>query len=143
MFMNVKEVIDHSYDAWFGMNHFYEEWAKSHGMTGNTLMIFYVISNIGPDVTPRKIIDKLHLPKQTVTSTLNVMEGKGYIIRETSPNSGREKVIQLTDSGQRLSDGILAQLYEVESGAYSQLSSEERDEFIRINQKLLDLLHLD
>jgi DNA-binding MarR family transcriptional regulator len=71
------------------------------------------------------------------------MEGKGYIIRETSPNSGREKVIQLTDSGQRLSDGILAQLYEVESGAYSQLSSEERDEFIRINQKLLDLLHLD
>ncbi|MFT9397292.1 MAG: MarR family winged helix-turn-helix transcriptional regulator [Bifidobacterium psychraerophilum] len=141
--MDVKEVIDRSYDVWFGMNHFYEEWAKSHGMTDNTLMIFYVISSIGPDVTPRMIIDKLHLPKQTVTSTLNVMEGKGYITRETSPHSGREKVIRLTDYGQGISDGVLAQLYEMESGAYSQLSPEERDEFTRINQKLLDLLHLD
>ena len=138
--LDIKETIDKSYNIWFGMNSVYEMWAKKNNLTNNSLMTLYVISSLGLEATPKQIIERLQLPKQTVNSTLNTLEKKGYLHREQDTQNKRQKIIKLTESGKAFTDEILEALYQYEYQAYAQLSAEERTMLISINEKLLEYL---
>ena len=135
--MDIKKTIDNSYTIWFGMNSIYEEWAKSHGLSGNSLMILYCVNNSKEHITPKMIIDRLHLPKQTVTSVLNSMQKEGLLYRVVNESNKREKLIVLTESGEKLTKKVLDALYEYEIRAYSKLTEKERELFCTVNEKLL------
>jgi DNA-binding MarR family transcriptional regulator len=47
------------------------------------------------------------LKKQTMTSHLNELEKRGYVIRQTNPRDKREQLIVLTDYGQRFKLSLL------------------------------------
>ncbi|MBS7576391.1 MULTISPECIES: MarR family transcriptional regulator [unclassified Enterococcus] len=138
--MDIKETIDKSYHIWFGMNSVYENWAKKQHLTNNSLMTLYVISNLGEETTPKQIIERLQLPKQTVNSMLNTLEKKGYLYREQDAQNKRQKMVKLTESGKNFTDKVLLALYQFEYQAYAQLTAEERKMLIKINEKLLDHL---
>lgn len=137
--MDIKKTIDSSYTIWFGMNSIYEEWAKNQGLSSNTLMILYCINNSDVPITPKKLIEKLCLPKQTVTSVLNTMEKDGLIYREVNMNNRREKFVFLTTDGRKRTTKLLEALYQFEISAYSELTESERVQFALINEKLLRL----
>lgn len=59
------------------------------------------------------------LKKQTMTSHLNELEKRGYIIRQTNPLDKREQLIHLTDYGQRFKLSLLECADDVEK-AYSE-----------------------
>lgn len=140
--MSIDETIESSYEIWFKMNNFYEEWAKNRGISANSLMIFYLISKSKLQVTPKFISEKLSLPKQTVTSVLNILEKDGYLVRKTNKYNKRERLIFLTDKGESFSEKVLKDLYETEFNAYSTLNEIEREQFLNTNHKVLDGLGL-
>lgn len=138
--MDVRKTVEESYNFWFGMNTIYEKWAKLNELNMNSLMILYVVQTTEHDISQKEIGEKLYLPKQTVNSTLNAMEKNGWVIRKVNKQDKREKDIFLTPLGVEKSNPILEELYNFEYKAFSQLSDEEREQFVSINSKLLETL---
>ena len=66
----------------------------------------------GPSI--KHIGQALGLKKQTMTSHLNELEKRGYIIRSLNPKDKREVRIYLTDFGERFKLALLEAVAEIE-----------------------------
>ena len=131
----IRRAVDTWYDDWFAMDRLYYEWARHRGITGNILFTLYAIDALGEGCTPGKVVDKLALSKQTVNSTLNTLEAKGFVVREKDPLDQRSRRIRLTETGQAYTKELLNDLYQAEQAAFSALG-EELPHMIALNRRL-------
>jgi DNA-binding MarR family transcriptional regulator len=82
------------------------------------------------------------LKKQTMTSHLNELEKRGYIIRKTSTHDKREQNVYLTEYGEKFKFSLLEVTNELEKNYIDKLGEVELDriEFIleRFYQRVAD-----
>lgn len=123
------------YDDWFAMDRLYYEWARRHGITGTVLFTLHAIDAIGEACTPAQIVSKLALSKQTVNSTLDTLEKKGFISRTRDMADQRSRIIRLTDEGRRYTDTLLGELYDAESIAFAELG-DDLHTMLALNRRL-------
>lgn len=102
------------------VNSLYGKWAKKHGLNYNSLMVLYAMEGV-ENCTQKYICDKWMLPKTTVSTILADFHRKGYVTLLQDPNDKREKIINLTESGQTFSDSLLAKLHEAEERAMQKM----------------------
>ncbi|MBD2862426.1 MarR family winged helix-turn-helix transcriptional regulator [Paenibacillus oceani] len=57
-----------------------------------------------PGITPSQLEPILMIERPSVTSLMNGLEGKGYVIRKDHPSDGRSKQIFLTDTGRKMAE---------------------------------------
>lgn len=81
-------------------------------------VLLYICDHEGPSI--KDIGLGCGLKKQTMTSHLNELEKRGYVVRRNNPNDKREQNIYLTDYGEKFRLAMLESIQEIEK-AYSDL----------------------
>lgn len=102
------------YSVWQEYNYVYEEWAKAHGMSVNSLLVLSAIHQGGNDCTQRKISQRWMIPKQTINMILKEFERKGLVELLPMQEDKRNKLIQFTPAGDEYADGIISKLRKAE-----------------------------
>lgn len=143
MIQSIKEDIKKYYDLWFILNDIYDRWAKSHGLTVNTLFVFYTIHHNEGLCTQQFISEKLLLPKQTVNSILKAIQQNGYIQTKTNEKDKRNKLIFLTQAGKQYTEKLLDELYSFEEGAFKNMNYQQRSDMLAWTETLLKNLTLN
>ena len=64
------EQINKYYSVWQEFNYVYEDWAKAHGVSVNSLLVLSAILEGMEDCTQKKISLRWRIPKQTVNAVL-------------------------------------------------------------------------
>ena len=142
MAKSVKEDIKKYYDLWFNFNNIYERWAKTHGLTVNTLFVFYTINENEGICTQQFISEKLLLPKQTINSILQTIQKNGYIQMTADENDKRNKLISLTHYGKQYTEKLLGELYHFEEDAFTSMDDQQRTDMLEGTETLFKNLLL-
>lgn len=142
MAKSVKEDIKKYYDLWFNFNNIYERWAKAHGLTVNTLFVFYTINENEGICTQQFISEKLLLPKQTINSILQTIQKNGYIQMTADENDKRNKLISLTHYGKQYIEKLLGELYRFEEDAFTSMDDQQRTDMLEGTETLFKNLLL-
>lgn len=108
------EQLNRYYSVWQEYNYVYEEWAKSHGMSVNSLLVLSAIHEGRNDCTQRKISQRWMIPKQTINMILKEFERKGLVELLPMQEDKRNKLIQFTPAGDEYADGIISKLRKAE-----------------------------
>lgn len=100
------------------------------------LVIIY-LSNNDREVFQRDLEKEFGVTNPTMTVSLKSMQKKGLIDKVKSEKDGRYYRLLLTESGKQLYPKCMAVYTEVEAMCDSVLTSEERDTFVKLTNKLL------
>lgn len=73
------EQINKYYSVWQEFNYVYEDWAKVHGVSVNSLLVLSAIYEGTEDCTQKKISQRWRIPKQTINTILKDFERKGFV----------------------------------------------------------------
>ncbi|HIZ56373.1 MAG TPA: MarR family transcriptional regulator [Firmicutes bacterium] len=112
--MVMLEALHRYYALWRESNAMYEEWAKTQGLSLNSILILYAFYDHGDCCTQKMISQKWTIPKQTVNTILKDFETKGYIELLPMHADKRNKIIHLTPKGKYFCDSIITQLHHME-----------------------------
>ena len=80
-----------------------EELLRPLGLTHTQWSALGVIRHF-PGISPSQLEPILMIERPSVTSLLNGLTSKGWIIRKDHPKDGRYKLIYLTDAGMKLAE---------------------------------------
>ena len=78
---------------------------------GLSLPQFHSLMTIAPrsPITQKELAAHTHLPKSTLSQSIEGLVQSGWVIRDTNPDNRREVVLTLSDQGQRFVDAIKQQ----------------------------------
>lgn len=88
------------------------------------------------EVFQRDIERDFSITRSTVTNILQLMEQKGYIVRQSVPQDARLKKLVLTDAGASTHERMMAALHEADNYVTGLLTPEENAELLRLLNKL-------
>ncbi len=108
------EQLNKYYAVWQEYNYVYEEWAKAHGLSVNSLLVLCAIHDGGDDCTQKKISQRWLIPKQTINMVFKDFERRGFVKLFPLPEDKRNKVIRFTETGKEYADTIISKLRKVE-----------------------------
>ncbi len=108
------EQLNKYYAVWQEYNYVYEEWAKAHGLSVNSLLVLCAIHDGGDDCTQKKISQRWLIPKQTINMVFKDLERRGFVELFPMPEDKRNKVIRFTRAGKEYADTIISELRKVE-----------------------------
>ena len=84
----------------------------------------------------KEIAAACHIEPASLTTILNGMEEKGLIQRKSLNGNGRSWHICLTDRGKEMTEAIGMGFEELEAQAFSGISREERESFLKTFEKI-------
>ncbi|MCI8496855.1 MAG: winged helix-turn-helix transcriptional regulator [Clostridiales bacterium] len=108
------EQLNKYYAVWQEYNYVYEEWAKAHGLSVNSLLVLCAIHDGGDDCTQKKISQRWLIPKQTINMVFKDFERKGFVELFPMTRDKRNKIIRFTKTGKEYADTIISELRKVE-----------------------------
>lgn len=112
--MNIKNEIAQQlqryYALWKESNAVYEEWAKAHELSTNSLLVLYSFYDEDEICTQKTISQKWYIPKQTVNTILKDFAERGFIEMTSLPEDKRNKQVRLTSAGKEFADGVMEKL---------------------------------
>lgn len=111
--------------------------ALRSGLSDSAFLIFYAIAELGEGCLQKDIADRYFISRQTVSSSIRVLENKRYLFLR--PGKRRDMHIYLTDSGKDFLESRLYPLLVMEDEAMAAMPPGERQEFFRLFQKYLNL----
>lgn len=136
------EQLNKYYDVWLEYNKVYEEWAKAHGLSVNSLLVLCAIHDGGENCTQKKISQRWLIPKQTINMVFKDFERKGFVELFPMPEDKRIKVIRFTKTGKEYADAIVAKLRKVELSVIEEIGvermqqlNENMDLFVKLFNK--------
>lgn len=100
----------------------------------------YLYENQGKEVFQRDIQNQFSIRRSTVTGILQLMEKNGLITRSSVDRDARLKRLELTPRGIELHERIGRSVRQVEDRISHCLTPEERQEFIRLCEKIRENL---
>lgn len=118
------EQLNKYYDVWLKYNNVYEEWAKAHGLTFNSLLVLCAIHDSGERCTQKKISQRWFIPKQTINMVYKDFEHKGFVESHPVPEDKRNKVIKFTKTGKEYADTIVTELRKSELSVIEKMGIE-------------------
>lgn len=105
-----------------------------HMSQGKILKILYKKG----DISQKEMQDMLHVKSGTISESINKLEKKGLLIRQSDEVDRRKKVLHLTEDG-KINVETHSALYQKEIiQLFDVLSDDEKKEFEKILKKLLE-----
>ncbi len=118
------------------------EFSRANGVEDITAMHGWILSflyeNREKEIFQRDVERSFDITRGTVTNILQLMEKKGYILRENVPEDARLKRLILTPEGAAAHEKIVRSLRQTTAYIEGLLTAEERTEMMRLLQKLKD-----
>ena len=110
-----------------------------HGLTAADFLVIVTLRRAGePYRMPQaRLMDALGLTSGTVSLRLDRLVKAGSVTREPDPNDRRGSIIQLTDAGLRLFDGVAPEHLANEDRLLSALTADQRTELAGLLRHLL------
>ena len=118
------ELLHNYYAVWQECNYVYEEWAKAHGLSINSLFILSAIHEGGEDCTQKKISQRWMIPKQTTNMILKDFEKRGLVELLPLQTDKSNKQICFTQAGADYADTIMTELRKAELYAVEKVGTE-------------------
>lgn len=82
--------------------------------------------------TQKDIMQRYEMPKQTINNVILSLQKQGFIAVSQSPNDKREKIINLTPSGESYAQKIIAKYVAFEKKVYQKLGAQKLERLIEI-----------
>jgi hypothetical protein len=73
-----------------------------------------------------------------MTSTLDLLEGRGWVVRKPNPDDRRSLLVQITPAGSAAANQILAGIRKVEVATLSRLTLAEREQLLDLLAKIIE-----
>lgn len=125
------------------LDNLYHNYAKSCGLSDSTLWILYSIYEDKEIHTQKDLCESWSYSKQTVNSSMKNLIANGYIKLTALSENRKNKQMILTESGEELVQRFIAPLMNAEQNAFSRLSSDEQNKFLKLTKKHVDLLQAE
>jgi DNA-binding MarR family transcriptional regulator len=119
-------------------NHIYHDIALKLGLSDSGFDILYTLCEIGDGCLQKDICDATMLSKQTIHSSVQKLARDGYL--SLQPGKGRDLHIHLTSAGKALMEEKITPAIQTENLAFTDMSKDEQEEFLRLNRKYADSL---
>ena len=113
-----------------GIEKFYEDYAKSVGLTYMSLTVLQILYHAENPVTQKEICTESHYNKQVVNTIIKNLHASGYVRFAEVLEDRRNKYVLFTESGKEYADKIMIPLGEMEDRALQVLSEEEREKML-------------
>ena len=117
------------------MDEVYRALARHYGLSDCALWILYSLREADDALTQNKLCGQLSLSKQTVNSALKKLEKEGIIRLVHEPGNHKNKLIQLTARGERLSEETIDHVMQMEQAAFEQFAAGEAAVYLHLHQK--------
>ena len=119
-------------------NHIYHDIALKLGLSDSGFDILYTLCEIGDGCLQKDICAATMLSKQTIHSSVQKLAKDGYL--SLQPGKGRDLHIHLTSAGKALMEEKITPAIQTENLAFTDMSKDEQEEFLRLNRKYIDSL---
>ena len=96
-----------------------------------------VVEGAEQPLTPTQISERVLVAAATMTATLDLLENRGWVVRNPNPADRRSVLVAITDEGRAASDRLLPGIRQVELGVMSALTERERRQLLRMLGKVL------
>ena len=96
-----------------------------------------VVEGADGPLTPSQISERVVAASATMTATLDLLERRGWIVRRPNPDDRRSVLVSVTDEGRAVTDQLLPGVRVVERDVMSALTSREREQLLRLLDKVL------
>ena len=121
-----------------GIEKFYEEYAKTVGLTYMSLTVLEIIYHAETPCTQKEICDLSHYNKQVVNMIVKSFKKNGYVKFTQVSEDRRNKYVILTEYGKTYADMIMFPLEEMEEKALTVLSVKERAKMLEMLERCYD-----
>jgi len=118
--------------------HLYHSISES-GLSPASIRTLFVISHSQP-VQPKDLAGKMYLTPGAVTQSIDALVREGYLTRTHDENDRRSTFISLTAKGEEKVTKLQAAHQERFTRMVSELSDEELESFLHVQQKMLHYL---
>lgn len=115
----------------------YDEVTVMHGW-----ILGYLFNNKSQPICQKDIEEQFGIAKSTVTNILQLMERKGYVVRQSDEIDARIKRITLTEDGERTHIAIVKIIDKFHSDMEQDLTTEDRNNFYAVFDKILNRLDM-
>jgi DNA-binding MarR family transcriptional regulator len=96
-----------------------------------------VVEGADEPLTPSQISERVVAASATMTATLDLLERRGWIVRQPNTADRRSVLVSVTDEGRAVADRLLPGVRVVEREVMSALTAKERDQLLRLLGKVL------
>ena len=117
----------------------YERWVRGRGLPYHQFLVLYALVE-GGSLPQKELAERTHLSKQTVSNLVAALEREGYAERQGSPDSGREKLVALTDAGERFAHATIDELLDVEERVVRRVGTERMTQLANLATAFGDAL---
>ena len=139
--MTNREKIDRIYESAQKIDQVYDVWATKYKLTLYEMMMFYeIFQKENREITQKELSMKLGAPKTSVNSLIKKQLNAGYIWMQVNPQNKREKIISLTESGERFARNLVQPLFQYEEEAIGMLDDRDVEIVITVQNKFADIL---
>ncbi|BBM58986.1 HTH-type transcriptional regulator MhqR [Leptotrichia hongkongensis] len=111
---------------------------REKGITVSQFSVLDVLYTKG-EMRVCELIEKALSTSGNITVVIKNMEQKGWLYKKTCPTDKRAFLVGLTDEGKKLFETLLPEHRNEIKNTYSILSSEEKQELIRILRKFKNI----
>ncbi len=138
--MQVREYIDLIDIQVKEQNSVYHSAAVKFGLSDSAMWILYMVSELKENVTQQILCRQCFYPKQTINTAISNLIKNGYILLEPVHGARNQKRIILTDKGHELTSSTTDILRDAEERAYSHLSVQELEIYLKMTEKITSSL---
>ncbi|MGN0143712.1 MAG: MarR family winged helix-turn-helix transcriptional regulator, partial [Clostridium sp.] len=109
-----------------------KKYSNIHGLSKNELAIIRIISE-KEEVIIKDIIEVLKIPKSTLTSIIDKLEKRNFVVRAISSRDRRSYKLELTEKGKRIQEEHIKFEEEVFGRIMTSLGTyEDREDFLKL-----------
>lgn len=114
---------------------------KRYNLTKSQMDVLVYLEVHKDLVTTQRDLEKgLRIKNPTVTGILNRLEEKNLISRKKHPKDKRAKIIEITEKGQNIMQAGYIHMMKMDESIVKGFSDEEKEELIKLLNKVLDNL---
>jgi DNA-binding MarR family transcriptional regulator len=106
------------------------------GVTADQFVLLSTLARGGHALTQRELAARMPSDPSTVRAMLVLLEGRGFVSRNTHPTDGRARTVALTESGQRKFRQIFKAGQTIRDQMVSSLSAAETRSLVRLLRRV-------
>lgn len=137
---SVDELLDEFYHSYNEIERLYNIIAHNAGLSDCAYCLMFDIAKNGGAAALSTMCGEWAYSKQTISSAIKSLEGKGLIELSFVEGSRKNKMASLTDAGRELSGRIVDPAAMAEFRALEALSTQEREQLVALMRRYADAL---
>ena len=116
----------------------YHKYAKSRNISTYELFVLDILWFDDGNITQKDICDRLSINKQTIASIISKFQRQGYVEFRKSEDDARNKIIALTEDGNKYVESIIPRAALAENIAMDKLGLKKLEQLIGMTLKLTE-----